>query len=446
MTDNGTDRELLLRYIDGRLIPAEEKVVTDSLRTDPAAREFLRDVAEQAVALADMERAEQGRQAEQAAKRYETDKQAPPASGTEISLVRLVRWPLAIATAAVIVLMTSLYFRPDSGQGGYDKSVVTITGLNGATQWTGDGGQVDLDLKEGQALRGGTLETLSTNSWVEIQYPDKSMVTISGRSVLTIAARDQKELHLGHGNLSADVKPQQPGTPMLIHTPTAKLEVLGTQFNVDTEAATTLLTVNKGRVRVTRLVDGMVKEVPADHQVTAAASRAKFNVALRPAAVKQWKSNLPQNVIYGKWMPETASLRATPLLWREGKEKPTLLYAASMSVSRGEDPPVVLSAGARFRIRGRMESDEHLLIGLTTKHPKGGFAGKYESWRPAAAFLQSDQLFDLEVRVEDFKPQEPRYADSPIGLEVFDWWCLTINVDAGLTITSVELIPADSHD
>ena len=33
-------------------------------------------------------------------------------------------------------------------------------------------------------------------------------------------------------------------------------------------------------------------------------------------------------------------------------------------------------------------------------------------------------------------------ADSPSGLELVDWWCFTYNVDAGLSIASVELLPA----
>ncbi|HUU90534.1 MAG TPA: ankyrin repeat domain-containing protein, partial [Phycisphaerae bacterium] len=39
-------------------------------------------------------------------------------------------------------------------------------------------------------------------------------------------------------------------------------------------------------------------------------------------------------------------------------------------------------------------------------------------------------------------PQEEEFADSPIGLELVDWWCFTYNVDAGLSIASVELLPA----
>ena len=62
---------------------------------------------------------------------------------------------------------------------------------------------------------------------------------------------------------------------MLIHTRTAELEVLGTQLNVEAESATTRLSVNEGRVRLTRLVDGRTAEVTARHQVVATADRTE---------------------------------------------------------------------------------------------------------------------------------------------------------------------------
>ena len=50
--------ELLLRYLDGNLSPVEEAEVNDLLGRDPEARAFLRQVAEQAVTIADMQRTE----------------------------------------------------------------------------------------------------------------------------------------------------------------------------------------------------------------------------------------------------------------------------------------------------------------------------------------------------------------------------------------------------
>ena len=58
------------------------------------------------------------------------------------------------------------------------------------------------------------------------------------------------------GSFSARVLPQPAGNPMLIHTPSAVLEVLGTQFDVEAESKSTMLLVREGKVQVRRVGDG----------------------------------------------------------------------------------------------------------------------------------------------------------------------------------------------
>ena len=61
MNPNDSRRELLLRYLDGRVTPGERLRVAELLRSDASAREFLRTVSEQAVMVADLERIAAGR-------------------------------------------------------------------------------------------------------------------------------------------------------------------------------------------------------------------------------------------------------------------------------------------------------------------------------------------------------------------------------------------------
>ncbi len=349
------------------------------------------------------------------------------------------KWFGLAATIAAAFLISLFYLQPQE-----EPVIAKITRLEGAMQWTGDGGHVQLDLDEGQVIRGGTLESLAADSWVELEFLDGSVVTISGQSVLTISELLQKELHLRKGNLSANVKPQPTGKPLLLHTPTARLEVLGTQFNVDTESASTVLTVNEGKVRVTRLSDGKTADVPAEHQVVASASRVDdFKVAPRPQPVSVWKSDLPEGIRYGKWVPKTSRLRAMPMLWRgdEGKRDPVLLFLTSISASRGEQPPIELQQGAKFHIRGHIKSAHGLLIGLTAQHLNGGFAGRHRAFLKEDNFPKDGGDFDLVLDIDQFAPDEnDQQPQSPIGLGLIDWWCLTVNVDAGLSISSAELI------
>ena len=358
--------------------------------------------------------------------------------------VRWTAWRLTwMAAAAAVVVSASGLFAVRKRT---EPRIARVAGLNGSVQWTGDAGKVERELAAGRSLGGGTLESLSADSWAELEFRDGSKVTVTGRSLLTVSEHRQKELHLRIGKLSASVTPQPLDKPMLIHTLTAELEVLGTQFNVDAGMSSTVLWVNEGKVRVKRLADGSVAEVAAGHQVVAAASRQNdFRVAPRPGSVTAWRSNLPNGVTYGNWAPDTAGLRASSMLWRDCEKKdsePILLYVAALSVSRGDGPPVELRAGATFRIRGRMDSASDVLVGLTTQHLNGGFAGKHHAFRKAELFSSSGGAFELEVKVDEFTPEKPNHPKSAIGLGLYDWWCLTINEDAGLTITSVELIPA----
>lgn len=353
---------------------------------------------------------------------------------------RFPKLPWSVAAVMTLAFLLAIYLiRPQA-----EKTIATITAVSGAAQWTGAGGQVDLDLVVGQKLSGGTLESLATDSWVTLEFVDGSTLTLTGRSVLTVSASEGKELHLREGDLSANVEPQSTGHPMVIHTPTALLEVVGTQFNVDAEQSSTVLNVNEGVVRVTRLSDGKTVEVAKDNQVVASASMAnEFKVMPQRQPVQGWRSQLPLGVVYGQWNPDVPGVSAKSHLWRgceEAKRDPILLYVASLSVSRGDQPPVVLQPNGKFRILGRLEQPKNLIIGLTTQRIKGGFAGKYKASRRAEEIVLEDGEFELLIDVEEFKPEKSEYPASPIGLRLHRWWCLTVKEDAGLTISSVELL------
>ena len=371
------------------------------------------------------------------------DEAEPPARRGP-KTARLGRWPWAAVAAAAAVLIAGVYFfRPQA-----KPPIATITEMNGAMQWTGDGGRVAGDLGAGSALGGGTLESLSADSWAVLTFRDASTVTVSGQSTLTISEDEQKQIHLREGSVSARVTPQPSGRPMLIHTPTAKLEILGTQLNVDVERASTTLRVNEGRVRATRLADGSVADVPADHQVVVSASRrAGLQVKRRPQSVRSWQSRLPSGVLYGQWIPRRGQtggeLRAAPVLLNPGKE-PITLHLATISVSRCPAPPVLLPSSGKFRIRGQLAKSADVYFGLTMKHVKGGFAGKYVAARRLDVTQKTGQHLDFELPLKEFRPQEKEFPNSPAGLELVDWWCFTYNHDAGLSITGVELLPPAS--
>jgi len=155
-------------------------------------------------------------------------------------------WLLAASAVVIVALSAGLIYQlayPESGIAESNKiatqprvsdaSIARITGLSGSLIWNGDRGQIDRDVKVGKELAGGTIEGMAPDSWFELQFNDGSTVMISGTSMLTFADLGQKKLRLREGVFSANVVPQPEDKPMLIHTPSAVLEVMGTRFDVE---------------------------------------------------------------------------------------------------------------------------------------------------------------------------------------------------------------------
>lgn len=353
----------------------------------------------------------------------------------------------ALAAAAVALLIASIIYLWPTGE----PVLAEIVAADGLVRWTGSDGRVIQEPEVGSWLGGGTLESLSADSWARIKYRDGSEVTVLGHTAVTMSARGQKELHLREGRLFAKVGPQPDKLPFLIHTPTARLEVLGTRLDVDAELASTVLNVNEGRVRVTRLADGSISEVAAEYQIVVSANpKEEFRAKLRAKAVKYWKSNLLSDASDG-WVldpkADYARLKAKPMLrkYRDAKKKlRRTLYHCALSVSRGDSSPVVLAPNGKFRVRGRATGKFE--FGIVTKFTDGGFAGKYAVPLNPDGTERDGQEFDLEIDFEDFGRNDQKFPGSPVGKELVEVWCSTYDPNADLSITSVEIIPETEID
>ena len=353
---------------------------------------------------------------------------------------RFIPWLVAVA-ALLVFSFVSLVWNSD------EKTLIaTLVETHGPVQWIGDGGQVIASPETGMHLGGGTLSTMSPDSWGRLRFADGSTLTLAGQSTLTISESEQKELRLTKGSLSASVAPQPKGWPMLVYTPMANLQVVGTEFDVVVEAASMTMVVTEGMVQTTRLSDKSVVNVPANHQVVATVeSRDELEVIPLPESVRTWKSQLPEGIIEGLWLPEwggrSMGLRGTPQVREIGNGKPTVVYQAAGAISAGAQ--IVSSKGATIIIRGKTDTPANLNIGLTFRYPTGGFAGKYIATRWTKDFSPEDGYFELEVPLKEFVPLKTHLPDSIAGLVMGDWWCSTHSTDAGLSLFSVELKPAE---
>jgi ferric-dicitrate binding protein FerR (iron transport regulator) len=259
-------------WLDGRISEAESETLQEELRESAESRATFDRFAQLDAVIREVAETESVGAISQA-------------SGSSVSITKpsttlYFRASLAIAAGIIIALTATLYFRYANSS----RSIARITGLNGSLTWIGDGGQIVQGtgspqtptrwsnvLSEGAEVPGGTIEGMAPDSWFELEFHDGSTVMISGDSILTFSDRGQKELRLKQGRFSASVMPQPAGKPMLIHTPSAVLKVIGTQFDVEAGPEFTMLYVREGKVQVRRVHDGRTVGVPANYRVVAAA-------------------------------------------------------------------------------------------------------------------------------------------------------------------------------
>ena len=433
---NQSTRSLVRSYQDQQLNSEELSELDELLRTDASAREiFIRETN----LIAGIESV--------------ADEQN---LGTGVGILRMQdsdnsinlanRWTMVTGwlVAALAASLLLAFFAVPSGKN-QDKTIATVIGVDGPLQWTGSGGQVRSDLSVGMKLPGGTIDGISPDSWFSLRFDDGSVVVTSGNSMLAFSDLGQKVLHLKAGRLSADVTPQPDGSPMLIHTRSAILEIVGTSFDIDADLAATALNVTEGKVRVKRRSDGKLIDVSAQHQLIAAADK-ELSVSQIPKISHQWQSRLQDGPrrVHGRWLPRTANqdpmLGCLPVV----TEKNKTIYSASFRVTVPDAAPVMTNKRTIINVNGRLDRPTNLYVGMTLKTSEGDFAGRFQVVLPSRAF-QPDAPLNHSLEIEDFKldPSLAAMADnlpsSANDLIVESIWCHTLYQQAGLAIASVEL-------
>ena len=463
MNEENSWQEVIERHLRGELNEAEQELLSQLLDSNATARqEFVEHVQW------DTEMSEALRESRHSLRELSSLASRQSGPEGERARTKFLRQMLAAAAVVIVALSAGLIYQlayPGSAihepnkiaaqPRGSDVSIARITGLSGSLIWTGDRGKIVRDVKVGTELAGGTIEGVAPDSWFELQFNDGSTVMISGTSMLTFADLGQKELRLREGSFSANVVPQPNGKPMLIHTPSTLLEVLGTQFDVEATQASTMLNVTVGRVRVRRLSDSREVDVPAMHRVIAEGG-GELTLESVPEPVNHWKSQLDRRPgRYGKWLPATqqraAAQKAIPLV---PVENPSVtLYLLGIPVSRSNGPPVVVRSDSQFVVRGRLNKPAKVYFGIAVSDANGEFAGKFrgdlESQQPVSE-PDADGQFEVVYQIGDFtldpcvRDREEELAVRPDDLVLNGVWAFTrTGGPSGLEVSEVELIPPE---
>ena len=465
MNDKNDWEELVDRHFRGVLNEPEKERLAELLDSDAVARNNFVEQAQWDTRFAEALRESRDSPQEPSAVLAEL----LPTIRDRLPKTTLLRLLLAASTMVIVTLAAGLFYQQSTADRRIaeiekikqrriaEPPIAKITGLSGTLIWTGDRGQIVRDVKVGMELPGGTIEGMAPDSWFELKFNDGSTVMISGTSMLTFADVGQKELRLREGIFSANVVRQPAGRPMLIHTRSALLKVLGTQFDVEANLTSTMLNVRTGKVRLKRLRDGSEVDVPAKHRVTAGDDR-EMTPERVPDSVHRWKTDLqlgPADAYgnYGKWSPTTdkqpASIRAIPFVPRENRS--VTLYLLGLPVVRSDGSPVIIKPKSHFVVRGRLTTTADVYFGIRVSHADGEFAGKFLARQPAEQF-DNDRHFEAVFQLRDFvldpcvRDRKDELPVRPDDLILNGVWSFTVTGGPiGLEVTEVELIPPLKH-
>jgi len=436
--------EWMLRCLDGKATVQEREAWEALLRDDPEARAYLRELAEQAVLLADLERT-----TSENFSRADLGVLSSSSTAQPRHKARWAPWARgAVAAAALLALLAVAlsWLRTTEAR----SKLARVTHATGSRQFLGSRGELDYGLNPGVKLRAGdTIETRSCDAWVELELRDGTKMTIGGHSSLRLldGLDGGLRLKMTRGNLW--VSPGKAASEnLVIQTPTLAVQSRAAQFDVQASGIETLVRVNEGVGSVARGWDGGVAKLGAGQQIHNALGRKDpLQASPQPAPVHRWETPSDRNsaVILGRWFPgeagEAMGWDAEPLLWPVPDREPVLLFAVSFVVPGAGKVPLQLRAGSKLVFEGRTDRKERVRFGFSTQKMRGVYAGKFETDVQPEELGAEGAVWRVELPLERFRPLQPQLSSKPDGLEMTDLYALTIRENAGLAIFRAEVLP-----
>ena len=211
-------------------------------------------------------------------------------------------WAAVVATALTAAIVVFTVWWPEtrvavsSSDGG--SLLGRLEGLTGAVGIS-NGENSYSQAAAGQEIRSGqTVVTNGSDAHVAIRLQDDSELMLSGDSRLAFPREDSERVNVERGNLIADVQPRPADRPLVICTPEANVEVLGTRLSVSCEPEKTRVAVLEGEIRITRLSDQReVQLVPG--QATEVSPEADLRPTPIQAAPDHWSLDFNDGLPHG---------------------------------------------------------------------------------------------------------------------------------------------------
>lgn len=385
------DDLLIQRYLDGRLSNDEMSRLNQRLRDDAALREDLRNIAEQAVAFGDLVR------------RDPDTVVRPPSAAEKSERITAMPW-LALAACLALLAAGAWFFQTAT-----PSPVFTLVESTGTVAWAhGDA------IQPGAALPAGTLETIGEASSALLRFDDGSLISLQGEAELSFSDDGQKVLSLSRGTLSAEVQKQPKGRPMLIRTPSAVAEVVGTAFDLTARTEDTLLKVDEGLVKLKRLADGSQIDVPANRSAVASLTASSaLDAASTPEPLTAWSFDFTASIPPRDWRgyAKNGTMHASPYVAKKLPDGRIVTHhGISIRTAMLEQPLRLLvteSSVIRYRLRQQQQGD--LLLMLLTNEVNGSHGGNFECKLRAEELTPgADGWCEIAIPIARYKPVDPR--------------------------------------
>jgi ferric-dicitrate binding protein FerR (iron transport regulator) len=251
--------------------------------------------------------------------------------------------------------------------------------------------------RPGQDVRPGQGLQVGPQGLVEVAYPDRTRVTVTGdvefREPVEPGPRG-KRLWVAKGTVTAEVSRQPAGQAMIFLTPHGDARVLGTTLRIVVDPGSTRLEVTEGKVRLTRSQDGKSVEVTAGHLAVAATG---VDLAARPLPLEDIvllpRDGQAVKGSYGAWTVERDKGAIAGFAWQ----------------------------GASFGDRPDLKGCSHLLYSFRADADRDYFVWVRGSTAAAKEPLTSDHL--IVVVPESVVTPSPAGAASLGGSADFNGHC-----------------------
>lgn len=354
-------QELLLAY-EGQTLNEQQREELKALLADPANRAALVDYLHTSEMLvtffSEQEKAKDAQSVE--GEPGQERRREKSVSSRSAMVKALPVWNAALAAALVLAIGTLVVFQRID----WEPVLATVSEVRGDVRAVR--ADRSMRVEQGTKIKNKTrLLVRGSDSSALLIFTDGSWTRIQGDARIEVQVTERgHRVHVSQGRLLAELKKQKPKEPFVFTTPHASATVLGTRIWLQAQTEATVLRVDRGRVKLTRLADGQSVLVSGGYSVRAGAD---VKIPLRT---------------------RSASLMAT-IQTRKDKQKPL----AQLSFDTREGQAVVSGRESQAAVK---------LLGRDGRH--AGLGDYLTEGRKGAAFraIQTAAAIDLE---HAFAPQ-----------------------------------------